>query len=174
MSRNNWRQGREEWEYVSKTAPETAHTKVSEKGVEWGAPGAGAEVPCSLWRRSWWGWCVPAAHGGLWSSSDLGQEPHTLVGMPKGGCDPAESPQCTRLLAGTVGAWRGAHAGAGLLGELETQWGPKLEQHTQQPVRWTPRGEVNGGLAPREGPHGRAGEECEEFSTWGGSSREDM
>lgn len=58
----------------------------------------------------------------------LEQESHTL-GRPKGGCDPVESPHCTRLLAGggvergwcaPGGLWRGAHAGAGLV----TRWGP--------------------------------------------------
>ncbi|CAM9154447.1 unnamed protein product, partial [Bubo scandiacus] len=40
------------------------------------------------------------------------------VNVSKGGCDPVESPHCSRLLAGPVAPWRGAHVGAGLLAGL--------------------------------------------------------
>ncbi|GAB0179853.1 AN1-type zinc finger protein 5-like [Grus japonensis] len=45
------------------------------------------------------------------------------VDAPKGGFDPMETPRWSKLLAGPVVLWRGAHTGAGLLAGLVTLWG---------------------------------------------------
>lgn len=87
--------------------------------------------------------------------------------MPKGCCDPVESPHWSTLLAGPVDLWRGAHAGVVFFWqELWPSGGPLLQKpdpeglhlveitlagavHVElQPMGRTYFGEICGGLSP--------------------------
>ena len=83
----------------------SAHTKVREEGGGGDAPGAGAEIPCSPWRRPLWGrlsLCSP------WrsmveqiSTCSSWRTPCQSRWMPEGGCDPVESPYQSRFAGRT-------------------------------------------------------------------------
>ncbi|GAB0207963.1 hypothetical protein GRJ2_003262000 [Grus japonensis] len=152
-------------------------TWAKEHGIEWvyhipyHAPASGKiESP---WR------CTVAQISTLQPVEDVMLE---QVNVPKGGCNLAETLHWSRLLAGSVDPWRGAHAGAGLLsGPVTptgdpcwsspflkdcTPWkGPTLEQFfTKNCSPW------EGPMLEKfvedcllwVGPHTGAREECEE------------
>jgi len=130
-------------------------TPVSGEGGGGGAPGIGAEIPLQLVEKTMVRRAVPLqpmeVHGGAGTYLQPMEDP-TLeqVDEPKRCCDPVERPCYSRLSAGPVEPWRGAHTGAGLLAGLVTPWeGPMLEKFMEDSVLW-------------EGPHVGAGEECEE------------
>ena len=87
-------------------------TRVSERGRGGGAPGTGAEIPLQPVVKTMVSQAVPLQPM-EWrsmveqiSTCSPWRIPHQSRWMPKGGCDPMESPCWSRLLAGPVDPWR--------------------------------------------------------------------
>lgn len=116
--------------------------------------------------------CAPAAHGGSRSSSDLpgAGAPHTgvwaqrrlwscgkptLYQAPDRSCGAVERSPCWSRSAGRTCDPVGSSTQSSLWDGL-------------------PLEELMENCLPQEGPHARAGEQCEESFPWGGSSRDNM
>ena len=118
-----------------------------------GAPGTGAEVPCSPWSRPRWRQAVPAAmeaHGGADPHLQPREDPTLTQGVPEGGCDPVGSPHWSRLLVGAVALQREEPMLEQVCWQGLWPHGWLLEQFMDQCLPWESWSRGRGGRSGRD------------------------